>query len=77
MYALCQLSGLEQSCIYHIRPRMGDKFEMRSSRGDSTEMITHCEGRIGRGLAEPATINLEERPWMFAIFFSAMLLLTI
>ncbi|CAE7256047.1 pikAII [Symbiodinium microadriaticum] len=40
--------------------QMGDKFEMRSSRGDSTEMITHCEGRIGRGLAEPATINLEE-----------------
>ena len=39
---------------------MGDKFEMRSSRGDSTEMITHCEGRIGRGLAEPATIDLEE-----------------
>ena len=41
-------------------PRMGDKFEMRSFRGESTEMMTHCEGRLGRGLAEPITLDLEE-----------------
>eukprot|EP00434_Breviolum_minutum_P009961 symbB.v1.2.008781.t1/scaffold514.1/size193457/7 len=40
--------------------QMGDKFEMRSSRDGSDEMITHCEGRIGRGLAEPAQLDLEE-----------------
>ncbi|CAJ1343367.1 unnamed protein product, partial [Effrenium voratum] len=40
--------------------QMGDKFEMRSRRGDSDEMITHCEGRIGRGLADAATIDLED-----------------
>ncbi|CAK9054933.1 unnamed protein product [Durusdinium trenchii] len=40
--------------------QMGDKFEMRSLREGNDEMITHCEGRIGRGLAEPAQLNLEE-----------------
>ncbi|CAE7236638.1 ppsA, partial [Symbiodinium microadriaticum] len=40
--------------------QMGDKFEMRSVRGESTEMMTHCEGRLGRGLAEPSTLDLED-----------------
>ena len=39
--------------------QMGEKFEMRSCREGSDEMITHCEGRIGRGLAEPARLDLE------------------
>ena len=70
---------MDHSYLYHVRPGMGDKFEMRSSRGDSTEMITHCEGRIGRGMAEPATINLEERLWRFVSFFliTAMLQFTV
>jgi len=36
-----------------IDSRMGDKFEMRSSRDGSDEMITHCEARMGSWGREP------------------------